>query len=71
MIKKKEKESSGGLKDSCILDNGEMAKNMEWGFGALQMVTATWVNGKTELLRDREFTVAKMDKNMKVVLKIF
>jgi hypothetical protein len=71
MIKRKEKESSDGLKDNCILDNGEMEKNMEWGFGALQMVTATWVNGKTELLRDKEFIVAKMDKNMKGALKIF
>jgi hypothetical protein len=71
MIRRKEKGSLDGTKDSYTLENGIKVKSMELECGLLRMETATWANGSRELLRVMEFISVKMGKSMRVASKIF
>lgn len=48
-----------------------MEKNTVRDYGPLLKEIATWDNGGEGLLKDKEFTLTIMDKNMKALLKIF
>lgn len=70
MIKSKEEGSSDGIMVKSTLANGLMVKNMAPAYGHLQKGIAIWESGGETLLKDKEFTLTIMGKNMKAHLKI-
>jgi len=67
----KEGDSLDGIMAKFIQDNGLKEKNTALGYGHLLMEIAIWDNGEEVLLKEKEFIHTIMDKNMRVLLKIF
>ena len=69
--KNKGGDSLDGIMAKFIQDNGLKEKSTALGYGHLHWEIAIWDNGEEVLLKEREFIHTIMDKNMRVLLKIF